>query len=160
MIEERPRLPGECLRLGPEGDDLGRQPVAPIGFRDVRRDPLEQVRGVLHEAPGRVELLDVRLGLELRRAEETVDEARDVLVEPEGEEEIVSGDPVRDGDAAVAADGDDRVVTCHGRSPGTDPIPWPGARPFSSPTKGIPWRSTASRLIRSADVFASATSRT
>jgi len=46
------------------------------------------------------------------------------------------------------------------RSPGSVPIPWPGAIPRSSPTNGIPCRSTASRLIRNAAVFASATSRT
>ena len=43
---------------------------------------------------------------------------------------------------------------------GTSPMPWPAPTPPVSPRNGIPWRSTASRLIRSAAVFCSATSRT
>ena len=43
---------------------------------------------------------------------------------------------------------------------GTSPMPCPGPTPPVSPRNGIPWRSTASRLIRSAAVFWAATSRT
>jgi hypothetical protein len=165
VLEIGQRVTGERRRVGPQGHDLGRQPVAPVGFRDVRRDLLEEALGVVAETPRRAELARISLGLEIGRTVEPVDEAGDVQVEAEGEQQVVAGDGVGDGDPALAADGErggDRLRGLgHGfRSPGTEPIPWPGAMPFSSPTNGMPWRSTASRLIRSADVFASATSRT
>ena len=47
-----------------------------------------------------------------------------------------------------------------GDADGTSPIPWPAPTPPVSPRNGMPWRSTASRLIRSAAVFCIATSRT
>ena len=144
----------------------GRQPVAPVRLGDLGREAVEEAAASSTQRGRRAELLDVDLGLEIGRPEVAVDEPGEVLVEPEREEEVVAGDGIRNRDLALAADGE-RVGRLRASSPSRSAVagqrPHPLARapcPRSSPTNGIPWRSTASRLIRSADVFASATSRT
>ena len=145
-----------------EGDELGVEPVAAIGLRDLVGQARPERLGVVGERGRRPQRLDVDAGLQVGRAEVRVDEPGDVLVEAEAEQEVVAGDRIRNGDLPLPADRERRrgVGRHEPRSPGSEPIPWPGAIPFSSPTNGIPCRSTASRLIRSAAVFASATSRT
>ena len=167
--------------------------------------------------PGRrAELLHVDLGLEVGRPEVAVDEARDVLVEPQPEQDVVARDRVRAPAPSACRRRPGRARSpLHlvrdaardarrgrgGRRPGGAPrpaartapgrvearldpeldrgtgragvglaggggraaplAPLPaGPTPPDSPTNGIPWRSTASRLIRRAAVFCSATSRT
>src|SRR5207248_751791 len=109
----------------------------------------------------RPQLLHVHLGLEVRRAEVPVDEARNPLVQPKGQEEVVARDAVGNGHLPLTAYREGGRGT-HPRSvpAGISPIPCPRATPDSSPRNGMPWRSTASRLIRSAAVFWAATSRT
>ncbi len=143
-----------------------------MSFRDFARQPGHESLGVLGQTAGCPELLHVDLRLEIGRPEVAVDETRDVLVEPEAEKDVIAGERVRNRHVSLAADGrgggatHGRVRGCTGgarqepRSFGNVPIPCPGAIPRSSPTNGIPCRSTASRLIRRAAVFASATSRT
>ena len=142
--------------------------------------------------------------LSVGRPEVAVDEARDVLVEPEAEQEVVAAIGVGLRDLARAADGRDAAVrrgsvtAASGPAAGARRSPWSrcasasrrasarrsarvgsagrpgsigqpgrsgaavdgaaagrlaGPMPPVSPTNGIPWRSTASRLIRSAAVF-------
>ncbi len=68
-----------------------------------------------------------------------------MLVETQAEEEVVAGDRVGDRHLERPADGARRGQ---------------GGHDGVSPTNGMPWRSTASRLIRRAAVFWVATSRT
>ncbi len=75
--------PGEARRLGLERDELGVEPVAPVRLGDLVGEPGAQGHRVVAQAGRRAELLHVDLGLEVGRAEVAVDEARDVLVEPE-----------------------------------------------------------------------------
>ena len=104
-------------------------------------------------------LLHVDPGLELGRAEVAVDEPGDVLVEPEGEQEVVACDRIgrrhRPRPAHRRHAGAGRRSAAR-RTRQASPAP----KPPVSPANGMCWRSTASRLIRRAAVFCSATSRT
>ena len=163
MLDVRQRLAGECPSLGLERGDLGREPAAPRRFVDLGRDPIEEGVCVVEQPSGRPQRLEIDLRLEVGRPEVAVDETGDPLVQPEGEEEVVAGDRIRRRYGRLAADRRDertRGRIAIGGHRGSSPMPWPGATPPSSPRNGMPWRSTASRLIRRAAVFAAATSRT
>ena len=196
--------------------------------------PAAEARGVLGQEHGRAELLHVHLGLEVGWPEVPVHDPRDVLVQPQGDQQVVACDRVGHRDVAAPAhrggsrtwltrrvhrwrrsgrgarrsswsscsvaarraasrraarsgsSGMDRrepwarcrwataVGPRHPTSaapsepspvvpagaPGTSPMPCPAPMPPVSPRNGMPCRSTASRLIRSAAVFWPATSRT
>ena len=179
---------------------------------DLVLESRAQGRRVVGEPRGRPQLLHVDLGLERRRAVEGIDGPRQVLVEPEREEDVVAGDGVRHphlaraptpacvrgppsplealrpGRPAVAAGpapascvvcseaawrassrrrliagmpaGSTAAIRAASPVAGTSRTACPGPTPPVSPTNGIPCRSTASRLIRSAAVFWPTTSRT
>ena len=151
--------------VGLERDQLGPQPRPARRIVDLRLDAFGKIGSVDDQPLGRPELLQVHLRLEIGRAEVAVDEPRDPLVEPKGKEEVVAGDRVRGRDVSFAADGRDPRPIGHSlRTSGgfavRCPSPAPAPASASSPTNGIAWRSTASRLIRRAAVFCSATSRT
>ena len=161
MYGQLPAGERPCLRR--ERDELGVEPVPPVVVADLVGESGAERVGVAGKRARRPERLQVDLRLEVRRAVVPVDESRDVLVEPQAEQQVVARDGVwgsgpverrrRRGSLS-------HPVVIAEPSPGSVPIPWPGPMPRSSPTNGIPCRSTASRLIRSAAVFASATSRT
>ncbi len=143
-----------------ERRQLGPQPGASRRVVDLGAQAPQQVGGICDQARGCGELLGVDLGLEVGRSEVAVDQPGQPLVEAECQEQVVARDRVRCRYPALSADGGHLHANAHG--PGSllptgcdSPPSWP-----SSPTNGIPWRSTASRLIRRAAVFCSATSRT
>ena len=154
MLLVRQRIASQRTSLRLEGVQLGDEPLPPGRFRDVRLDPAAERDRVVAEPVRGEERLQVHLCLEVCRPEIAVDQTGDPLVEPQRKEQVVPGDVVGSRDEPFTADGRDHVQF------GTSPMPWPGATPPSSPWNGMPWRSTASRLIRSAAVLAAATSRT
>ena len=144
--------------MGRQRDELDAQPGAASRVGDFGIQPIGEPLGVLDQAGGRAELFEVDLRLEVGRPEVPVDQTGDPLVEPQGEEQVVAGDRIRGRDIALAADrrypASAWVTSRAAVGPSTA-----GVGP-SSPTNGIACRSTASRLIRRAAVFCSATSRT
>ena len=175
VVEVRQRIAGQRRGLRLQGDELGVQPRPPVRLGDLRGQTLAEGGRVVAQAGRGPELLHVDLGLELGRAEVAVDEARDPLVEPEGEQEVVAGDRVgadrpapgpsasRPSPADATRDRDVRPAG-HRRSAGTRQASGSGiarAEPAGlASANGMCCRSTASRLMRSAAVFCSATSRT
>ena len=221
MLEVRQAVAGEgaCLRL--ERDELDVEPAPPVGLFHLGVESRAQRGGGVDETGRRARLLRVDEGLQVGRAEVAVDEAGDVPVEAEREEEVVAGDRIWERDVPPAADrrGPGAAHRCIRLRPGrprpvvrvivagrrvarlpdsgrelvnlrrdveadaagpvadhlrgadgpcpapTGPCPaptgpCPAPTPPDSPRNGIPCRSTASRLIRSAAVFWRATSRT
>src|SRR4029079_11092306 len=95
---------GEHLRVRPERRQLDGQPGAPIRLRDLRIQPVEQRGRVVGEGDRRSQLFEVDGRLQVGRAVVAVDEARNVLMEAGGQEEVVAGDRVRDRDAPLPTD--------------------------------------------------------
>ena len=156
----RPRAPRACVS---SATSWRVEPVPPLGrpaTSAARRSRSAAASSA--SARRRAQLLHVDLRLEVGRAEVAVDQARDVLLEPERR---AAGSRGRSGPAGTCrAPPTARVVA----GPVVTSVGLAGQRahpltrpiPRSSPTNGIPWRSTASRLIRAPPSSAAATSRT
>ena len=98
---------GEDGRLCSERDELDVEPGAPGGIVDLGRQPVAERERIVAQSGRRAKLLEVDPGLEVGRPEVAVDEARDVLVEPQAEQDVVAGDRVRGRHRPRAADGRD-----------------------------------------------------
>ena len=122
---------------------------APILLRHLRGlgHARPQLPGIVGQPRRGAQRLHVHLPLEIARPVVAVDDTGDPLVEAKAEQQVVPGDRVGSGDQRLAA---------HRRHPGAVAH---APMPPVSPTKGIP-SSAALRLMRSAAVFCSATSRT
>ena len=96
--------PASACACASSARELGDQPIPTIGLVDLRGDRAVKRRRVLAEPRGGRELLRVDAGLELGRPVVAVDEPRDVLVQPEAEQQVVLGDRVRRRDLPGATD--------------------------------------------------------
>ena len=85
----RRRAPGPASRARPAGRRASRRRSGSATSSGRRA---RSVGGVVGEPGRRAELLHVDLGLQVGRAEVAVDEARDVLVEPQREQQVVARD--------------------------------------------------------------------
>ena len=104
---------GERRSLGLEGHQLEIEPGAPVGFRHLGRQAVSKRGCVGAEAGRRAELGHVHRRLEIGRAEVPVDEPRDVLVEAERQEDVVTGDRVWRRNRARATDRRDPLERGH-----------------------------------------------
>ena len=94
VFEVRQRFAGEAGGLRLQRHELRVQPIAPVRLRDLGRQPDAQGCRVIAQRRRRPKLLHVHLGLQLGRAEIAIHQARDVLIQPEAEEQVVSGDRI------------------------------------------------------------------
>jgi hypothetical protein len=104
VLEVGHRSSGQRPGLGLERNELHVEPRPPSRIRHLAGDTLAE-RGRVVGKPNRgPKLLHVDLCLEIARAEISVHQAGDVLVEPERQEQVVARDGIRQWNATRAAE--------------------------------------------------------